>query len=452
MQTSNSKFKRIALIVLTALLVLAGVLVFRYALTAATVTDAVNYHMEQLEKENANVDMFFVGGSRTYRSFDPTIFEKELGFKNVVNYGTPSQRPKLSYYMAKELLKTNKPKAIVIGSTFNGMMYKQDPHSFLFAQNRMTFPSQVECAIDHFGINTGILSLTGKSEYLKNLKVEKIKSNIADKKFFRSGGKEKEIGNGHVGSDDELKNGNIVYGHLDKYEEAANQDEAEKYFDKLVDLCIDSGAKVYLVTGPCSMTNIYRITNYQESVDYYKNIAKEKGIKYFNMNYVKDRENVLTDQEFMDLVHVNGRGGEITSKILAEVISKDIKGESTDSYFYKDANELKKTVKRVVSITTEEIYDNNSLRIVVGSLQNDNIKPIFRVLASTQSVDEAYKEYDTLASWTTKSTFKFTLKSLKKYKTIRVEARTKDGYPGEITAYKLIKIKEKSNEETNGNN
>lgn len=452
MQTSNSKFKRIALIVLTALLVLAGVLVFRYALTAATVTDAVNYHMEQLEKENANVDMFFVGGSRTYRSFDPTIFEKELGFKNVVNYGTPSQRPKLSYYMAKELLKTNKPKAIVIGSTFNGMMYKQDPHSFLFAQNRMTFPSQVECAIDHFGINTGILSLTGKSEYLKNLKVEKIKSNIADKKFFRSGGKEKEIGNGHVGSDDELKNGNIVYGHLDKYEEAANQDEAEKYFDKLVDLCIDSGAKVYLVTGPCSMTNIYRITNYQESVDYYKNIAKEKGIKYFNMNYVKDRENVLTDQEFMDLVHVNGRGGEITSKILAEVISKDIKGKSTDSYFYKDANELKKTVKRVVSVNAQTKLEKKFLRITAGSLQNRKVKPIYRVLASTQSAEDENAKYDTLVNWTKRSSFRLKLKTLEKYKSIRVEARTKRGYPREITAYTLFELKNILEEETNGNN
>lgn len=433
MQTSKNVFKRILLVILTMMFFVAGVVTFRFALTKVTVTDAVNWHMSQIEEKNENIDMFFVGGSRTYRSFYPSYFSKALGYKTIVNYGTPSQRPKLSYYLARELLKKNKPKVIVIGSTFNGLMYTQDPHSFFFAQNRLGLISQIECAIDHFGFNTGLLSLTGKSEYANNLIYSKIAYNISEKKKYKSGEMEEEMGDGHVASDISLKDGNINFEKRSIYRESDIKEDAEEYFYKLVDMCIESGAKVYLVTGPCSLNNVYRIKEYQKSIDFYKEIAEEKGIKYFNMNYIKDRDKLLPDNSFMDETHVNKKGGITTSEILSKVIFDDLHGKDTDHYFYKDLEELKSTIKRIPAIKTKCEKQNESTRISVLSIRNSDVTPLYRVRGKRKN-----KDYEVIHDWTTNSKFWIKNNDIKKYEEIRVEAKTNKNYPNEIIAYSIL--------------
>ena len=75
-------------------------------------------------RNDNHIDMVFIGASRPQRSFDPEVFEKELGLSSVYNASSGLQLIESSYYMLKEVAERYSVDYAVLGVTtgtvFNG--------------------------------------------------------------------------------------------------------------------------------------------------------------------------------------------------------------------------------------------------------------------------------------------------------------------------------------------
>lgn len=428
--------KKIFVPILVCVFFIGGVATFKYLFSAATMNEAVNWHMDKIDATGGNVEMLFIGGSRIYRSFDPNVFEDELGLENVMNFGSPAQRPKTTYYLIKDVLERYEPKYIVLGATTNGLMFEQSPHDIFFVLDRLHFKNRVKCVIDTYGLNEGLLVLTGKSEFANNLRIKKIVKNVRTKKANNSGEADETLGKGYFGEIKYLKPGNVTYTELASYDDTTFSKEAYDYFDKTIQLCKKKNIKVFLVTGPCTLMNMYRVQHYQNAVDFYEAYAKDNGIKYFNMNFIRDREKLLPDEKFLDFLHVNRDGGQFISKVLANVLSGELNGEDSKEMFYEDFDELKETVHRIPGMKATVKSAGEKLRFDIESLHNDDIVPEYRILAK-----EKDGKYKVLSNWKTTDVITLNREKTVKYDSVRVEARTGMNYPDEIVAYKDLFIK-----------
>lgn len=433
MQTSNNK-QRALVLILTIVFFLIGIFLGKLMLTPATLTDMVNYHTKQIDAAGENVDMLFVGGSRTYRSFDPDIIDKELNIKNGLNNGSPAQRTIFSYYLLKEYLKKYDPKYVVIGSTYYGMMFEQAPDYMMYNIDRLSLKSQIEYAKVQYGLSQGLQAITGKALYLNNLWPAKMIENVKDKWKCAHGGSylEEKIEmqpNGYKGEYKSLESGSVSYSYdtpKDVFREEDIDSKQLEYFDKMVQMCKERGIKVFLASGPCTISNIYRIDNYQGAVDFYKNYAEENGIYYYNLNYLKDREKYMPDELFIDRLHLNYEGGQYVSRMFAKIVKDEIAGKDTSHYFYKDLDDLKKHVHRIPSCACKLSYEDGMIRILADSTHNDDVKPQYRVLAYNGEEEGELKNLKVVKNWSYNNEWLINMDELRQYDFIRVQARIKN--------------------------
>ena len=403
--------------------------------------------MRELEKEGENVDMVFIGGSRTYRSFDTKIFDDELDLENTLNQGCPAQRTTFSYYLLKDTLERFHPKYVVIGSTYNGMIYEQDTRDMLYNLDRLNLKNKLECVLDHYGFNLGVQVLIERQHYINNLYPSKIKRNITEKNTFSKGEPIKDGAvvrpSGYRGEHDSIEPGSVTFeygttsGNFDKKE---INDRQFEYYDKMVKLCKEKGIKVILVSGPCSLMNVYRTINYQGAVDYYTEYAKENGITYYNLNYIKDREKIFPDEMFIDKLHLNYEGGKRASEIFVKIIKDEIAGKDTSHYFYKDLDDLKKDVKRIPTCSCGVSCEAGKIIVRATSFHNDDVTPKYRLLVAKPTESGEEEKYSVIANWSTKDKWVFTLDGLKEYKHIKLEAST--GAKDDIKAFAVKNLKE----------
>ena len=196
--------------------------------------------------------------------------------------------------------------------------------------------------------------------------------------------------------------------------------ENKKYLDACVDLCKKNDINLYLVVGPTSVMRLYYIENYQEANDYYNNYAKENGLIYHNLNYLKDRETFLPDTMMFDYNHVNGEGAYIITEMYSEILKKDMEGIDTSEYFYDDLDSLKADVNRIVSVGAEISIEDTVAHIEIMSLQNDDITPYYQI-----EISEDKENYTVLTEWTTQSELELELPRESGFN-IKVRARTEN--------------------------
>lgn len=156
------------------------------------------------------------------------------------------------------------------------------------------------------------------------------------------------------------------------------------YLDKCIDLCQKNDIEVSLVTAPCATVYMYIVKGYDEATQWYKSYAKEKGITYYNLNYLKDREKFLPDEMMYDTTHTNGEGAKVISEIYGEILLKEQKGENVSSMFYSNFEELSKEINRVVAVSakvsfTEIMGEAAKANIAIESHQNEDITPLYQV-------------------------------------------------------------------------
>ncbi len=402
-----------------------------YLLAPITYATYFSHDVRELEKAGEKADVVFIGASRIMKTFDTRVFEDEWGMKCVLNAGSSAQPISATYYQLKDLIERMHPDRVYLGAAIDELLSdREDPLNWrLQVLDRLSLKNKILMVLDCFAPEEAIYLLQ-TYRHNENLDIENIRTNVREKTALRKTGErlrtdrlEYYVGNGFTYNRYSCAPGTIPITGAADFSPDKVSDDKLKYLDACIKLCKDNNIEVNLVTGVTSVMRMYACTGYQEANDFYKSYAEANGIKYYNLNYMKDRESLLPDDKMYDYNHCNGEGARIVSEFFAQVVKKEEAGEDISQYFYRDLDDFRKSVKRIVAVGAEisEGERENTVHISIESLHNDDAAPLYRVLIC----GEGENEYSAVQDWTRENELEIELGDAPSYM-IKVEAGTAD--------------------------
>lgn len=298
---------------------------------AASNENAINeFNRQRFEDfynaDEGEADVIFLGTSHAYCTFDPSIFDSELGV-NSYNMGMPLQLPVSTYYELKDILSRQKPKTVIMEvywgvlnqkfqiNQVNQLFQVMDNDAVKAEYKRNAFPiaEKVKDSVD---------VLKYQSDYFA------FKSNEYNKRFKSRFGvtepeTEKQTGEEHYGPKGFVYcTYNMIGTEYNSTNQFVGQDGKEyepediqmKYLQKICDLLKEENIQLIFVTAPIAPVSLDYIKNYDEINTIVQNFADSNGIKYFDYNIINREENLVGNENFRDDAHLNYSGVEIIDR------------------------------------------------------------------------------------------------------------------------------------------
>ncbi len=407
MQISNLYKKRIvSAVVLIVMLSGLGYFVGELIRPCHYSTDIYNAEYKTMKDSKTNVDMVFIGASRVLVGFDPKVFEEKLSLHKVYNLSVSQLGMEEMYYQLEEFLEEFHPKTVVLGITYGGLIQKNTPKILklrmlerLHGSNFLAYIKD-SLSIDEY---PDILPVYGYRGYLSG-----IKQNIKNIQQFKTEGiymktdKWQSMGQGFVAYPKSVPSGNMGIRKTQGFDRSMVLKNTIHYLDKCIQLCKEKNVRVFLMTPPTSMANIYETGNFQGIIDYIDEYARKNNVVYHNLNYLKNKEEFLPDSMMYDFKHINKKGSKIISEKYAEILSLSFKNKDTDDYFYSSLSEMKNSVKRIVAVDAKPVIKNNIMTLPIQSLQNNDVIPSYQLLMAKDN-----KKFNPVMNWTGKKNVSF---------------------------------------------
>ena len=314
----------------TALSVIAVLLVFvavfclvTQLLTPKYMTDLVEGSMiSQYYRESGNHDVVFIGDCEVYANYSPMEMYRSQGITAYIR-GTSQQLIWQSYYVLKETLKYETPKAVVFN--VNAMRYGEPVKE---AFNRLTI-DQMRWSEEKIGIIQA--SMTEEEDFLSYVfPILRYHSRFDEltqedwEYFFKV---KDNTYNGYLVN----KNINPV-GALPAKRPLADYQFADicyDYLDKITVLCKENGVELILVKAPSLYPYWYE--QYDEQMADY---ARENGLAYYNFAACIEEIGLDFQVDTYDAgLHLNHTGAEKLSRYFARILAEDhqIPDRRTDS-------------------------------------------------------------------------------------------------------------------------
>lgn len=263
-------------------------------------TDSYGFTLTRLKevKQIKDVDILFLGSSRSYRSFDVRIFNK-AGF-TTFNLGSSAQTPLQTEVLLKRYLANLNPRTII---------YEVDPEIFV--------SDGIESSIDIIANDRNDINSFNMALKQNNIKVYNsliyalFKEKLLKKEDYKENIKNKEdtyISNGFVQKD-------ICSFTTIKYETNNKLDVTNKqfiYFENIVKLIQKNNIKLILIQSPIT-NSLYQ--TYSNNFIFAKTMQKYG--EYYDFNGLPELDDSL---HFYDNVHLNQKGVEIFNKIIIEIL------------------------------------------------------------------------------------------------------------------------------------
>ena len=314
----------------TALSVIAVLLVFvavfclvTQLLTPKYMTDLVEGSMiSQYYRESGNHDVVFIGDCEVYANYSPMEMYRSQGITAYIR-GTSQQLIWQSYYVLKETLKHETPKAVVFN--VNAMRYGEPVKE---AFNRLTI-DQMRWSEEKIGIIQA--SMTEEEDFLSYVfPILRYHSRFDEltqedwEYFFKV---KDNTYNGYLVN----KNINPV-GALPAKRPLADYQFADicyDYLDKITALCKENGVELILVKAPSLYPYWYE--QYDEQMAEY---ARENGLAYYNFAACIEEIGLDFQVDTYDAgLHLNHTGAEKLSRYFARILAENhqIPDRRTDS-------------------------------------------------------------------------------------------------------------------------
>ncbi len=380
-------------------------------------------------KNGEKIDMVFAGASRTLRTFDPVIFENELGMNAIFNAASGLQPIEASYYMLKEVIGRYHPSYAVLGVAWDGMKESNSTLAKVIVLDRLTGKNKLDFLRDAFSPDEYLDAVSLCYRFRNNFTADKIRDNIREKAELRQNGYSRRLSppdlypdNGFIYS---YQVGDIPNYAPTRFDPENINSEKTKYLDKIRELCETNGIRLFLVSAPTTMMTLYRVADYQKAVDFYSEYASAHGLDYVNLNYLRGREEWLGDNLMFDFNHVNGEGADLVSQKYAEYLKARISGEDPPDLFYTDLEELQQDVHRIIAVGADIYISNLQASVRISSRQSEGITPLYRVRISQDD-----ENFTALTDWTEKTDFVFDVSAYRGTVHFLIEAMSPTGEPG----------------------
>jgi len=304
----------------TALPVVAVVLVFLLLLSLATMllqpkymTDLVEGSMlSQYYRESGGHDVIFVGDCEVYANFTPLEMYRESGITAYVR-GSSQQLIWQSYYVLKETLRYETPKAVVFN--VNSMRYSEPVSE---AYNRLTI-DKMKWSAEKVGIiRASMMEEETFSSYVFPIlryhsRFDEL--NAEDVQYlFR---KKDTTWNGHLMNKEVKPLGKLPAKRmLPDYQFG---DICYDYLDKMRLLCEGNGVELILIKAP----SVYPFW-YEEYDAQIQSYADSHGLKFYNFLDVAEEIGIDYSLDTYDGgLHMNLSGATKLSRYFANILTRD---------------------------------------------------------------------------------------------------------------------------------
>ncbi len=303
----------------------ASVLVFLiafFALQQLLIPKNVNYPMlegriiGEYYDHTGGHDVLFLGDCEVYENIAPAVLWEKYGITSYVR-GSPQQLVWQSYYLLKETLKYEKPRAVVFNVYALKYGSPQDEE-----RNRMTFDTMKWSWTKVEAINA---SMTEDESFLDYVFPflryhSRITELTADdfKYFFKAPAPVTDCGY-LMYTDVNPKPDN--YGKIERPDSYHIPQTAFDYLDKMVALCEENDIELILVKAPTQTEDFWWFDEWEEEIVEYKN---EKGIAYYNFIDKCDEIGIDWETDTYDFgKHLNVYGAEKYTDYLGSILASD---------------------------------------------------------------------------------------------------------------------------------
>lgn len=281
--------------------------------------------MNEMYSCEENIDIVFLGSSHIYRSCDTVLADSILNEKTF-NAGSSSQGMNTSYYLLKEICKYNDVKEVYL-DTYYGLakMEENDASVFIVTDYMKASANKTELLWNSGGAET---LLNGYLKFRRNNTNFHIiqnwrsrKSEISDYSSI-SYENEEYRGEGFVYSFEEADMKRLDFGSCSNYNFNKGTPVSDYYYTYLLQIikfCKDNNVKLTLIDQPMPKQNTDMVIGYDNYVQFFRRIATENGIEYWNFNLYKG-DLGLQMSDYKDTNHLNGKGAEKYTEIICKLI------------------------------------------------------------------------------------------------------------------------------------
>lgn len=272
------------------------------------------------------LDMVFIGSSHSYCTFNPENFDNRFGISSF-QMGTPSQHADTSYYVLKEVLKTQSPKFVVMELYWDVLdedFEMKQANLFFEVVNDKNVKS--EYIKEVFPLNEkvkyNILPIKYQQDYFA-YKASEMQKNIEEKYKIKKEdvleveGTEYYLAKGYTYCDIIIPENEFDETNQFKNFDGDNweiNNVQKKYLLKILDLCHSNDINVIFVTAPIANVSMDFIKNYDDIHNELSEFAKSVNCNYIDFNIINKTENLFENKNFRDDAHLNDSGVQIADE------------------------------------------------------------------------------------------------------------------------------------------
>lgn len=292
--------------------------------------------MNEMYDCDTNIDVIFLGSSHVYRCYDPEIADDILGCKTF-NAGSSSQGMNTSYYLLKEINKHHDLKTVYL-DTYCGManLSENDTQVYTISDYMHLDTNKIALLYSNGGLETvfdGLASFRrnlGNSNIVKNLQSRSLAVSDYSTVTYDN---EEYRGEGFVYSFEVAKaeNETTYSKYAGKKDFSADQPVSDLYYKfliKIIEYCTDNNIELVLVNQPMPKKTTDYIKDYDNYVQYIKEIASQYNIEYWNFDLYK-YDMGLPMKYYKDSGHLNGEGAEVYTGFFCSFINDVKNGKVT---------------------------------------------------------------------------------------------------------------------------
>lgn len=280
-----------------------------------------------------NHDVVFVGDCEVYENISPVTLWQEYGISSYMR-GSPQQLIWHSYYMMKDTLRYEKPKAFV----YNVYSMKYDvPQSEPY--NRLALDGMAWSTVKAEAINASMMEEESYLSYVfPLLRYHSRWSELTAEDFRYAYADTPQLSiNGYLMRIDVAGVRNLR-GDIEGFENPIGE-VCWEYLDKMRKLCEENGVEFILMKAPTNTEKYHWYESWDEAVTAY---AEKHGLRYYNfLDRIDEIGLDYTKDTYDKGAHLNLAGAEKLAKYFGKILQTDHgmtghKGEADYEAVWKD--------------------------------------------------------------------------------------------------------------------
>ena len=336
------RFLKIACVVL-AILVVEGAC--RFCLLE---TKSSHYYKYDYRRLASNIETVFCGASHVLNGIDPNYFnDGEDGIAFVSAAG--ALQMDVLYYRVKDFIRHSAVKTVYLDLS-PGLFYRSEIVDDLYtvrAIHEIRSPlirlqAVANCMEpnnwdDYVFFSKYSLSINSKTDDVRALVKEKLS---VEYRTYASPPEHYSLGFAYAeGHSKEFDYDLKLAEYREKKKTISLNEDKVAYLRKLIRLCQKENVDLILFTVIEPAAYVYGHENYEEIHTFFRDIANENGLPYYDFNYYVGRADLFDEHaHFYDKSHLNKDGADIFSALLSDWIR-----EGKPDRFYASAQEMLQT-------------------------------------------------------------------------------------------------------------